>query len=95
MKNREVISAFVNGHYVNGQVRTTNLRTDGNKLYNYSTCIGQKLSDGTIIVNSTKYSVTTSKIQTYLRYAVSESGKKSVEVLGVPLNAYDLTRYVK
>lgn len=91
MKNREVISAFVNGK----SARTTNLRTDGNKLYNYSTCIGQKLSDGTIIVNSTKYSVTTSKIQTYLRYAVSESGKKSVEVLGVHPNAYDLTRYTK
>ena len=93
MNNKSVISAFVNGQ--SAKSSNNNLRTDGCKLYNYSTCIAQKSSDGTIVVNSTKYSVSTSKIQTYLRCAVLQSGKKSVEVLGVPLNAYDLTRYIK
>ena len=67
MSNQEVINKFMNGKSAkssNGNLWTS---SDNNRLMNYATCIAQRLSDGTFIVNSTKYSVTTSQIQTKVR----------------------------
>ena len=62
MKNTDVIRAFIYGDVLH----TANLRSTGDKLINYSTCIAQR-KDGQIYVTDTKFSVTTSKVQNALR----------------------------
>lgn len=62
MKNLDVIKAFIYGD----TLHTTNLRSTGDKLINYSTCIAQR-KDGQIYVTDTKFSISTSKIQNALR----------------------------
>lgn len=89
MDNRSVINAFANGKA--GRSSNNNLRTDGTRLVNYGTCIAQRLANGMIVFNATKYSVTTSKIQTWALCEVTPS----ITVTNVPLGAYDLTRYIK
>lgn len=90
MKNQNVIREFA----INGkEVSTKNVRFVGNKLFNYGTCLAQRLQDGTTIFNRTKYSVTTSKIQNYIAYELGTY--KVVEVTGVPAGTTDLTSYVK
>ena len=78
MRNQEVISKFVN---FAESAATANVRSIGNKLFNYETCIAQR-HEGKIIVNATRYSVTTSKIQNYLRRELS--GYDVIEVTSVP-----------
>lgn len=67
MSNQEVINRFKNGQ--SGKSSNGNLwiSYDNNRLMNYATCIAQRLSDGSYVVNSTKYSVSTSKIQSMVR----------------------------
>jgi hypothetical protein len=67
MNNQEVINRFKNGQ--SGKSSNGNLwvSADGTRLFNYYTCIAQRLSDGSYVVNSTKYSVSTSKIQSMVR----------------------------
>jgi hypothetical protein len=67
MNNQEVINRFKNGQ--SGKSSNGNLwvSADGTRLFNYYTCIAQRLSDGSYVVNSTKYSVSTSKIQRMVR----------------------------
>jgi len=74
--NRDhVIGVFING---NGTTRTSSnsLHTDGRKLYSYNTVIATKQSDGTIVVNNTKYSSTTSAQQSRLIRALKGRGEK-------------------
>ena len=68
MKNSELISGFVTGLARDGQ-HTNSVSVNGNKLYSYATCIAERV-DGKIVVNETKYSVTTSKHRSYLRRAI-------------------------
>lgn len=73
MKNEQVIKNFLEGyegktplHTISGsyhQGRT--LYTKGNKLINYSTTIAY-IENNTLHLNITKYSATTSKIQTMI-----------------------------
>lgn len=76
MTNLQVIQKFLEGEkaqtpkrqILNGyfyyEGRT--LTTDGKKLINYQTVIGYK-EGNKLYINKTKYSVTTSKIQSHLR----------------------------
>ena len=89
MNNKSVINAFVNGK--NGRSSNGNLRTDGTKLFNYGTCIAQKLENGTILLNKTKYSVSTSKIQTWAAYIIPNG----IDVHNVPMGAKSLIQYLK
>ena len=89
MKNQEVISKFVN---FAESAATVNVRSTGDKLFNYETCIAQR-HGGKIIVNVTRYSVTTSKMQNYLRCELS--GYDVTEVTGVPRGTCDLVPYIK
>lgn len=66
MKNVDVISAFVDKK----PAGTMNLTSTGRKLFSYHTCIAQWTDDGILIVNTTKYSATTSKHKTQLLNAV-------------------------
>lgn len=63
MKNVDLIRKFRNGA-TSG--KCGNLKIDGNNLINYSTVIAKRISDG-IILNSRKYSRTTSAIQNTIR----------------------------
>ena len=86
MRNKEVISKFVN---FAESAATTNVRSTGDKLFNYNTCIAQR-HEGKIIVNVTRYSVTTSKMQYYLRRELS--GYDVTEVTGVRRGTCNLDR---
>ena len=89
MRNQEVISKFV--HFAESAA-TANVRSTVDKLFNYATCIAQR-HEGKIIVNVTRYSVTTSKIQNYLRGEMAN--KDVIEVANVPLGTFDLIPYIK
>ena len=88
MRNQEVISKFVN---FAESAATANVRSTGDKLFNYYTCIAQR-HEGKIIVNVTRYSVTTSKMQNYLRRELS--GYDVIEVTGVPRGTCNLVPYI-
>lgn len=88
MTNKEVCNAFVNK--TNGQ--SGSMRTDGVKIYSYNTCIGEWV-DGKIIINASKYSVTTSKQQNYLRGAASYKGYVETTEY-VPRNSGSLKSYL-
>ncbi len=86
--NLNVIKTFLNGGQA--ESHTTNLRTVGNRLVNYNTTIAQRNDDGELIVNLTKYSSTTSKLQSYLMRAVVDNEIEHTVVKGVRMGAYTL-----
>ena len=88
MRNQEVISKFVN---FAESAATANVRSTGDKLLSYYTCIAQR-HEGKIIVNVTRYSTTTSKMQNYLRCELS--GYDVIEVTGVPRGTCNLVPYI-
>ena len=88
MRNQEVISKFVN---FAESAATANVRSTGDKLFNYYTCIAQR-HEGKIIVNVTRYSATTSKIQCYLRRELS--GYDVIKVTSVPIGTCNLVPYI-
>jgi len=67
MSNQEVINKFVYGKSAKSSNGNLWVSCDKSRLMNYATCIAQRLSDGTFIVNGTKYSTSTSKIQSMVR----------------------------
>lgn len=89
MRNQEVISKFVN---FAESAATANVRSTGDKLFNFYTCIAQR-HEGKIIVNVTRYSVTTSKMQNNLLCELS--GYDVIEVTNVPRGTCDLVPYIK
>lgn len=86
LSNSKVIAAFAQGR----SAKNRNLYTDGKVLINYSTAIAQRLSNGNVVYNATKYSITTSKIQSWTRSAIGHC----IVVEGVPIGAKDLQRYI-
>ena len=89
MTNQEVISKFVN---FAESAATANVRSTGDKLFNYYTCIAQR-HGGKIIVNVTRYSATTSKMQCYVRRELSDHDV--IEVTSVPRGTRNLVPYIK
>lgn len=87
MKNEDIISAFLN----NRSAKTKNLKSDGVTLYSYNTAIATHFPIG-IIINNTKYSQTTSKIQNKLKALIKQNNLNEVNVsnLGFNLNRNDL-----
>lgn len=73
MKNRDLIESFVRNRHFNG--RTGSMTAIDGKLFSYNTCIAQHTKDGRLIINNTRYSVTTSKQQGYLRAAAKWHNK--------------------
>lgn len=67
-KNIEVLYAFVNGE---SKPKTKNLYIEGDKLFNYGTCIAERWEkiggqEYGFAVNVTKYSMSTTTIQNQL-----------------------------
>jgi hypothetical protein len=73
MRNRDVCKKFFEG---SGDYYGSNLYCDAKRIFSYKTCIGEIVDEDddyiTIILNTTKYSATTSKHQSYLKYALQE-----------------------
>lgn len=65
------------------------LRSFGNKLISYETCIAQWV-DGEVIVNSTSYSVTTSKYKNKLVNRLKEEGIRYRLLYNLPIGILSL-----
>lgn len=89
MTNRELCKRFVAGAE---EGKGSNMIIRDNRLYSYYTCICERVKDESgkvsFIYNATKYSSTTSKQQSYLRYELM--GRKVTEVKNVQLGARHL-----
>jgi hypothetical protein len=79
--NEQIIKGFINGA-TSGKVN--NLKIDGDKLINYGTVIAQRTGEF-FVVNRTKYSITTSKIQSMLLRNLNMNGKMVREVTGIEI----------
>lgn len=89
MRNIEVIKQFLNKSSGNSDNR--NLISTGDKLINYTTCIAEWNNDS-IMVNMTKYSSSTSRIQTML-ISKLRFGHKVVQIENVPINTKYLWKH--
>lgn len=88
MSNEKVILAFLEGKEAHTPTRDIcdgiyvykgqTLKTDGEKLINYSTKIAYK-KDGVVYLNIKKYSQTTSKIQSLISYLARQKSIIVVE----------------
>lgn len=65
MTNLEIIKKFILGET---KGKCNHLKIDNNKLINYDKIIAYRLKENEIILNKTRYSQTTSRIQNLLRY---------------------------
>lgn len=84
--NLSVIKAFVN----NETASTTNLHTTGDKLVSYATTIAQRDQEGNIVLNTTKYSSTTSKMLTYLKRELDKYNIPYKTVSDIPMGARNI-----
>ena len=84
--NKDIINAFVNAK---PYVHNVNLRVgcNGDRIINYSTTLAQRCGKK-IIFNATRYSVSTSKIQSWLRYAIKDFDLIVID--NVPMGTIDL-----
>lgn len=87
MRNKEVAYAFTCRRPATG----SNLMSTGDRLYSYNTCIAQYDDDNTLYVNLTKYSGTTSRHQTYLKWHLRNNTFK--EVFNVPRGIHNIKPY--
>lgn len=94
MKNLDVCKVFVNGSKNGAHSLNMSISHDGSTLYSYNTAIAQKLPNGSIIVNETKYSVSTSKHQSFLRRAIPSELTTHHTTKHVPIGTYNLIKYV-
>ena len=77
MKNKDVIELFLHRK----KARSSNLYSDGSRLINYHTTLAEWYSEFLLIVNDTRYSVSTSKNQTWLKRAID----KHKDIIVLPL----------
>lgn len=89
MKNIEVVEAFVNQ---DRECKSVNLKYKEDKLIFFYTTIAQR-HNGKLIYNDTKYSVSTSKIQHYIRVALANINH--TVVTDVQMGASDLYKYIE
>ena len=91
MTTKEVIFAFTEKRKAVGG---SNIHSYGDKLFSYNTCIGQWYND-CVILNETRYSITTSKHQTMLEWQLNESKIDIIYVHRVIKCEEDLIKYLK
>ena len=90
MKNKDIIELFLQKKKASG----SNLYSDGNKLVNYSTTLAQWHDNYNLIVNNTRYSVSTSKNQNWLKGAITpDRGIVVKDVYNIPMDTKDLEQY--
>lgn len=82
MRNIEVIKQFLNKS--SGNSDSGNLISTGDRLFSYNTCIAEWIDDDDyVIINTTKYSSTTSRHQNMLKNKLIYS---SIQLINVPIN---------
>lgn len=89
MKNVQVIELFVNRE--KGTFKGGSIALKDNCLFSFMTCIAQSLDNGMYLLNSVKYTPTTSKHESMVRKRLDPS--KIIEVSNVPSGATNLTDY--
>ena len=82
---RNAMTAWVQGKECR---KASAVWSNGDHVYSYHTCMVARASDGTVIVNATKYSVTTSCQQGGIRYYLASNGVAYVEVNGLPMGCH-------
>lgn len=96
MTNFDVCVCFVNGTKNDAHSLSMSISDNGDRLYSYGTVMAQKLQNGAIILNDSKYSVTTSKHQGEIRTAIRMYAK-TLKIYhtdkNVPIDTYNITRY--
>lgn len=95
MTNREVVSEFGNYNIdpkIESHTGNLYVTMSGRKLMNYGTCLAQR-AEGYVIINASKYSVTTSKIQSMIRSEFAYSTNVIYTDKPVPMWTTDLTDY--
>ena len=84
MKNKNVIANFLNGQ----SAKTKNLKTDGITLVSYNTAIATYLPEKNgIVVNNTKYSSSTSRIQSELKSQLEMKNLHILEINSLQFNS--------
>ena len=73
MRNNDLCKAFVKGAT---EGKGSNMEIVGREIFSYATVIGRFEANGVLSLNPRKYSVITSKHQTYLRRAAEQAGIK-------------------
>lgn len=95
MKNSEVVEAFLRKGMANNS--TGSLHSTGTKLFSYATCIAEWWDNDTLIINLTKYSVTSSKHLSYLKRCLERGFQGNyntvLKVLRVPIGESSLRKY--
>jgi len=71
---KDVVKAFIRGE--NAHTGNDSLTSDGKTLYSYNTAIAVRQSNGSVVVNNTKYSPTTSRQQSILMSELKDSNTK-------------------
>lgn len=84
MTNQQVGERFLKGE----KGKSLNMTSTGDKLFSYNTIVAQWIDDK-IVLNSTKYSATTSK---HVYYVKSYADMVTSEF--VPINTHDLRPYI-
>jgi len=91
MMNIDIIKTFLNG---GDKAKTTNLRIEGNKLFNYQTCIAERNWNNNyghnFIVNVTKYSKSTTTIQNQLIQLIGSNDSNVEWVAEIPIGTTSL-----
>ena len=64
--------------------RVGNVSAENGSLYSYRTAILTKRKDGVYVLNATRYSVSTSRQQSALRWELQRNGHRYVTVVGQP-----------
>ena len=70
LSNKNLIAGFLSGTMNGRKNGSMSVSDDGRRLFSYATCIAER-ADNCIVINETRYSVTTSKQQGILRRMVS------------------------
>ena len=75
--------------------KTKNVKHTGDRLINYSTSLAEwDRANGTLIINETKYSVSTSRVQHYVRRHIP-SHVHVIYVTNIPEGTLVLKNYVE
>ena len=90
MRNIEVINQFLNKS--SGNSDSGNLISTGDRLINYNTCIAE-WTDDFVLFNVTKYSRSTSRIQSMILRELKKLIHKSVFIDNVPINTKYLWKH--
>lgn len=91
MTNAEVINEFINGSCKKCSGGSVSL--DGNCLYSFNTCISQRMDNGMFLLNSVKYTITTTRHESMVKKLIPLG--KIIMVDNVPSGARDLISFYK